>query len=114
MTALQKYWLVDETGAKALVEGATERDRLVPLGWAETSEPTGSEFVWARCPGVADPARFPAETLLAWATKGWEPGAPPSPFDVLADDVSPAVEPQPARQVTDKQKPAAGGTEKGN
>lgn len=111
MTALQKYWLVDETGAKALVEGAEQRDRFLPLGWTETDEPTGTEFVWARCPGVADPARFPAETLEAWATRGWAPGAPPSPFDVL----SPAAEPQPARQVTDKQqKPAAGGTEKGN
>jgi hypothetical protein len=107
MTTLQTYWLVDETGTKALVEGAAERDRFLPLGWAETAEPTGSEFVWARHEGVADPARFPAETLEAWAVKGWLPGPPPAPFDVFAD-VPVAVEPQPAAKAADKQqKPAS-------
>jgi hypothetical protein len=105
---MSKYWLVDATGNKALVEGDDERDRFLPHGWALAEAPSGGEFVWARCEGVADPARFPADNLEAWEAKGWKPGAPPHPLDGL---VAPAAVPAADKPTKTT---AAGGTAKGN
>ena len=78
MTGPKTYWLVDRTGNKALVEGAAERDRWVPLGWAEAEEPTGDELVWASFDGVEQPAQFPHDIFReVWEPKGWTAAAPP-------------------------------------
>lgn len=108
MTDKIKTWLADVTGTKALAEGADQRDSLIGLGWAEAAEPAGSEFVWCRHPDITVPAKFPAETLDAWAIRGWAPGAPPEPDYVFSTVAPSATAPAP---VTDtKPKPAAGGT----
>lgn len=104
---MSKHWLVDATGNKGLVDGDDERDRFLPHGWTLGGPPSGSEFVWARCAGVANPARFPADALEAWAARGWAPGAPPYPLDGLAAPAAPA-DGKPTKTT------AAGGTAKGN
>lgn len=86
MTGKQTYWLVDETGTKALVEGAAERDRWVPRGWAESTEPTGSEFFYAWLDGVTVPARLTAAARDVWEIKGWKPGPPPEPASPFNGD----------------------------
>lgn len=91
MTAKKDFWLVDETGNKALVQGADDRDRLLPLGWSEATEPTGDEQVWMSHPEVENPARFPAGALAQWQVLGWQPGLPPG--DRPAEQVVTAVQP---------------------
>jgi hypothetical protein len=91
MTALKKYWLVDQTGTKALVEGDVARDQLLPQGWSVASEPVGEEFVWMRHPEVAGPARFGAGALQVWRVKGWEPAGPPE-LIIHAAEQSPTAE----------------------
>lgn len=114
MTDKQTYWLVDETGKKALVEGAVERDRFKPLGWADTTEPAGDEFVYHWLDGVTVPALFPAGSLEVWQAKGWKPGPPPEPVSPFNGDQAVAVAPQsapsPAEQAEapSKSKAAAG------
>ncbi|WP_329013233.1 hypothetical protein OG271_04030 [Micromonospora rifamycinica] len=93
------YWLTDGYGNKALVVGAEERDRWVPLGWAETTEPAGDDMVWMRHAGHGGHAQFAAGVVETWQSLGWEPSAPPEPVDVLHDDhlvdvTAPAAEPQ--------------------
>lgn len=105
MTDKITTWLVDETGTKALVEGADERDRLLPLGWSETTEPAGDEFVWCRHDGITDPARFPAASLEAWRARGWEPSGPPGsvpaqPLTIAQAEPEPA--PEPAKTAASK------------
>jgi hypothetical protein len=113
MTDKNTYWLVDSTGDKALVEGAAERDRWLPHGWAETDEPTGDEFVWASFDGVADPAKFPADVFReVWEPKGWKASAPPEPVDPITGVRPPRPVPTPAAAApadTSKSKTAAGG-----
>lgn len=112
MTGKNTYWLVDSTGDKALVEGAAERDRWVPHGWAEADEPTDNEFLWASYEGVADPARFPHGIFReVWEPKGWTPSAPPEPVDPLTGKRPPRPEPTVAApaETSSKAKTAAGG-----
>jgi hypothetical protein len=102
------YWLVDATGRKALVAGAAERDRWLPLGWADTTEPAGDELVFARAPGVEQPGVFPASALATvWAPKGWAPGAPPAP---ASPSSGPTPEPEPPAPTAKPATPAAGGS----
>lgn len=79
MAEKKTYWLADGYGAKALITGADERDRWVPLGWAETDEPVPGDMVWMRHVDHGGPARFPAEVVELWKAKGWEPAHPPEP-----------------------------------
>lgn len=89
-----KYWMTDGYGAKALIEGADQRDRWVPLGWSETGEPVAGERVWMRHPDIAVPALFAAEAVHLWQQKGWEPAAPPEPVSPFnADQPADVVEP---------------------
>lgn len=114
------YWLADEAGNKALVTGADERDRFLPLGWSLAEEPVDNELVWARHEGIADAALFPAQALAAWAAKGWVAGAPPEPVNPLNDGSLPvtAVTPLVGADAADENPPstrsktAASGTTK--
>lgn len=122
------YWLVDAENNYAAAEGADIRDALLPLGWAEAGrEPRNAEFVWCRHPEVADPARFPAESLPVWQVRGWEPSYPATaggvPIlvgqdpEVVAVELPPVLAEQPAADTAaepaakpKKPTPAAGGT----
>jgi hypothetical protein len=87
MTEKNTYWLRDAAGDYALITGADQRDRWIPLGWAEADEPSGNEFVWARCEGIQEPARFPAQALAdVWSAKGWQAAEPPSPVSPFNGD----------------------------
>lgn len=114
MTAKKQFWLVDATGTYALADGADQRDLLLPGGWAEAEEPTGEAFVWCRHPEIAAPAKFPASSLAEWATRGWEPGAPPSAADNLPPEVAPLAESTPPVTETKPKTTAAGGSTKEN
>ncbi len=107
-----KYWLADLEGTKVAVPDAASRDYLIGLGWDETSEATGDEFVWVRHPDVADGARIPAASLEIWEVRGWEPGF--RPVDRL-DDALVAEEPATAAsKPNSKPKSAAGGDTREN
>ena len=117
MAEKKTYWLTDGYGNKALVTGAEERDRWVPLGWSETTEPVDAEMVWMHNATTDGRAQFAAGVVETWRALGWEPSAPPEPVDVLHDeqlvDVAPA---QPAAQSTtdsSKTETAASGNTKG-
>lgn len=114
MTDKNTYWLVDSAGDKAFVEGAAERDRWLPHGWAETEEPTGDEFVWATFEGVADPAKFPADAFRdVWEPKGWKASAPPEPVDPITGERPPRPTPPAAASAdTSSKQSTAGGGEK--
>lgn len=115
MTEKQKYWLANADGDKALVEGREQRDRFVPLGWSETTEPAGDEWVIARMDGIENPARFPAAAFrLVWEPRGWvaaPPAEPVSPFNgghVPAPAAPPAdVAPADTTTTTSKSKTTA-------
>ncbi|WP_435233367.1 hypothetical protein [Micromonospora aurantiaca (nom. illeg.)] len=94
MTKKQSYWLSDGFGAKALVEGAEQKDRWVPLGWSESDEPAGDDRVWLRHEEHGGRALFPAAAMELWQQKGWQPSDPPEP-------VSPFNAPQPAADVSE-------------
>ncbi|WP_422744355.1 hypothetical protein ACN27B_08725 [Micromonospora sp. WMMD754] len=83
--AKTNYWLTDGYGAKALATGAEERDRWVPRGWSESTEPAGSDQVWMRHTDHGGHAQFAADVVETWRALGWEPSAPPEPVDVLHD-----------------------------
>jgi hypothetical protein len=108
MSGKTTYWMADDTGSKALVEGAAERDRWLGLGWVEAGEPAGTEMVWCRHEGIADPAAFPAGVLeTAWKAKGWMPGAPaepPNPFN-RDQPAAPAVFPAAESPAVKAEKP---------
>lgn len=127
MTDKKTYWLVDTTGKTALVEGAAERDRWVPLGWSETDvEPDGDSLVWASCEGVEEPALFPAGVLAeVWSAKGWTPSAPPEPVNPMTGERPARPEPVSTTTATADTtvnavadtapaKPAAGGEKEKN
>lgn len=114
MTDKQTYWLADQTGKKALVTGAAERDRWVPLGWAEADEPTGTEFVYARMEGVEQPAEFPASAFKEiWEPRGWVAGPPPEPVSPFnGDQPAPVTAPEPEKSAKSTTSTAAGGSTK--
>lgn len=106
MTDPKKYWLTDGEGTFALATGADERDRWLPLGWAETDEPTdGWIYIWRE--GIEQPGRYPLSSLRElWGPQGWVAGPPPG-------GVHPATsEPPAAPAAESNQKPAAGGNAK--
>lgn len=100
--AKTKHWLADGFGAKALVEGADQRDRWVPLGWSESTEPEPGERVWLRHEEHGGQALFPAESVDLWLRKGWQLSSPPIPE-------SPFNAPRPADVVETITPPAAAG-----
>lgn len=104
MSKKSTYWLVDEAGIKALVEGADERDRLAPLGWSETTEPAGNDRVWLVHEEHKGGAVFPASIMDVWRQKGWAPGGTPPAVDPLAEASSAVAAPvaaaPPAETVT--------------
>jgi hypothetical protein len=77
MTGVKTYWLTDGQDTFALVAGADERDRMVPLGWTATDEPTeGWVHIWRE--GIEQPGRVPVATLRdLWGPLGWVAGPPP-------------------------------------
>jgi hypothetical protein len=85
MTEKQKYWLTDTSGAKALVEGADERDRWRPHGWAETDAPVAGDLVWLQHDVHGGRQLFAAAAAEQWAGLGWRPSAPPEPVDLTKD-----------------------------
>jgi hypothetical protein len=79
------YWIADDEGTRALVEGIDARDRWTQVhGWSEAAEPDRHDFVWLR---NEDPQFGPirmtweAAQLPAWSVRGWVPGAPPEPVN---------------------------------
>jgi hypothetical protein len=120
MTEKQTYWMVDGEGKKALITGAAERDRWIPLGLSDAGEPAGAEFVYAWHEGIETPAMFSAQSLPVWQAKGWVPGPPPEPVSPFNGDhiPTPAAAPPPsvpassAPGVTTSETPAAGGKTK--
>lgn len=105
MAEKKTYWLTDGYGNKAQVAGAEERDRWVPRGWSETTEPAGEERVWMRHTVHQGHAQFAAGVVETWRALGWEPSAPPEPVDVLHDaqlvDVAPAPVPAASSNSTE-------------
>jgi hypothetical protein len=123
MTEKQKYWLTDTSGAKALVEGADERDRWLPHGWAETDAPVVGDLVWLQHDVHHGRQLFAAAAAEQWAGLGWHPSAPPEPVDLtkdpqLVDQAAapieiPTFEPAPDPGPNARSKPrAASGDEK--
>ncbi len=109
------YWLADETGKKALVVGADQRDRWLPLGWADADEPTGNEFLYARMEGVEQPGVFPAAAFREiWEPRGWTPCGPPEPVSPFNGGQlpAPAVAPEPEKPAKSATSTAAGGSTK--
>lgn len=87
MTEKQTYWVTADGVEFALITGADRRDQWAGLGWTETGEPTGDQFVWARCEGIEQPARFPVRALAeVWSLKGWAASEPPSPASPFNGD----------------------------
>jgi hypothetical protein len=106
MTDPKKYWLTDGEDGYAVVAGAEERDRWVPLGWTETDEPTdGWVPIWRD--GIEQPGRVPLSAVRElWGPMGWVVGPPPG-------GVHPATpEPPAAAAAEPKPKSAAGGDAK--
>lgn len=88
MTDPKTYWLTDGQDHYALVTGAEERDRWIPLGWTLVdAEPVDAGRVWAWHDGVELPAAFPANIFRdLWEPRGWQAGPPPGsphPFAAL-------------------------------
>lgn len=108
MTEAKKYWLTDGEDTYALVSGAEERDRLIPLGWTVADEPAdGWVHIWRE--GIEQPGRVPVATLPElWGPLGWVAGPPPGGTHPVAPE--PPADP-PAETKTEP-KPAAGGNAK--
>ena len=116
MTSKQTFWIVDPNGgAKALVEGAEERDRWTRVHrWDETGEPVSGDMVWAQNANTGGRTILPWDALTGgyWAGVGFAPSAPTEPVDLTKD---PALRDQPqaaAETPTPSSKPAAGADSK--
>ncbi|TDB79961.1 hypothetical protein E1091_19395, partial [Micromonospora fluostatini] len=70
MTSKKTYWMADGQGAVALVEGAEERDRLIPLGWADSEPPAPDQQVWMRHAEHGGRAKFPLASVELWRPRG--------------------------------------------
>jgi hypothetical protein len=110
----QTYWIADpNTGAKALVEGAEERNRWTQVqGWAEADEPVSGDLVWVHNAHTDGRTTLPFDAIgegSYWKGVGFTPGAPSEPVDLTKD---PALrdQPKPARpaaESTKSEKPAS-------
>lgn len=106
------YWMRDANGDVALIEGTDERDRWIPHGLAVVDGPRATDRVWLRHDVTGLPALFPAAVMDVWAAKGWKPGTPPEPENLLnasaelAHTPAPPVEPT-AASAAGTDKPAA-------
>jgi hypothetical protein len=113
MTELKKYWMrLPADGTVAQIDGAVERDRLVPLGWEEADEPAATDFVWMRKDGIEQPARFAYGAAEDWRRQGWEFSAPPEHIDptrdpAVAEPVKPAASTEPKSTATGAKATAA-------
>ncbi len=102
-----KYWIVNPNGgAKALVEGAEERDRWTRVhGWDEADEPVSGDMVHVTNADTGGQTTLPWDTLAEgayWHGVGFAPSAPPEPVDVTKDPAlrdQPAAKPAPAPRV---------------
>ncbi|MFG1659083.1 hypothetical protein ACGFIY_21375 [Micromonospora chersina] len=105
--AKTKYWMSDGYGAKALIEGADERDKWKPLGWSEADEPAAGDRVWLRHEDHGGRALFPAESVDLWQQKGWQPSDPPQPINPFnAPQPADVVEAAPTANTTTSPAPA--------
>jgi len=109
MTSKKTYWMTDGQ-AVALVEGAEERDRLVPLGWTDSEKPGPGVQVWMQHAEHRGRAKFPFASVELWRPKGWSECSPelasdPFAAEVPADVVAPVSEPaSPAPSTKSKEK----------
>jgi hypothetical protein len=107
MMAKTMYWMRNASGEYAHVEGADARDRWIPFGWAEGTEPGHMDQVWMRAEGIQEPARFPWGAREFWQSRGWTASEPPAPVDYTKDpavvDV-PLADVKPATAATKKEK----------
>lgn len=121
MTEKDPYWLTDGQGTYAVVTGAAERDRFLPLGWTDADEPDPNRggFVYAWRDGIAEPGPAPLAYFREVLTPtGWVAGPPPGgehpfqparqtagepPDDATVDEVKAWVgdDPDRARQALD-------------
>jgi hypothetical protein len=77
------YWISDQDGTKALVEGVEERNFWVHVhGWSETTEPEGLEFVWLENDEHGGRAKFNAQAVPLWEPRGWHPSPPQEPVNL--------------------------------
>lgn len=100
MTDKKTFWLVDASGAKALVTGDDERDRFRPLGWQEATEPSDRDLVWLQHDVTEGRQLCPAAASGQWAELGWHPAAPPEPVNLTKDPVlvDQVPDPEPATE----------------
>jgi hypothetical protein len=110
MTAKNTYWIADENGVKACVDGASVRDFWVRVqGYTETTEPTGLEFQWVRNEDHGGRGVMNHEAALLHAGLGWFP-SDPTPVPGLPETEPDGVveTPRPVKSV-----PAVGGDSEG-
>jgi hypothetical protein len=96
----QSYWIADPNGgAKALVEGADERNRWTQVhGWAEADEPGPGDQVWVHNSKTDGRTVMAADAIGTedggsyWRGVGFRPSAPAEPVDLTKD---PALRDQP-------------------
>jgi hypothetical protein len=110
MAEKQKYWITSIDGAKALVEGAEQRDHWTKVqGWTETADPRPGDRVWLEHEEHHGRQVFPAEAAPQWAGLGWHTSPPAEPVDLtkdpqLVDEQLPA--PVPGLAISEPEKPA--------
>jgi hypothetical protein len=108
-TQQKKYWVTSIDGAKAVVEGADERDRWTRVhGWSETDEPAAGDMVWLEHEVTHGRQVFSAEAAPQWAGLGWHPTSPPEPRDLTKDPQLVDQQPEPAAPAKPKSTAAAG------
>lgn len=94
----QTYWITHSNGgAKALVEGAAERDRWKNLhGWEDTTEPVSGDKVWVHNATTDGRTVLPFDVVRRgsyWHGVGFVASAPAEPVDLTRD---PVLRDQPA------------------
>ncbi len=108
MTEKKTYWIVDQSGVHALVEGVEERDLWTQVrGWADATEPSGDTQVRVINGDLLGCIPFGA-LEGGWADNGWAPGPPPAPVDVYRDPAPVVEEPPMAEESTPQTKAASG------
>jgi hypothetical protein len=106
-TATSGIWIVDLSGAKALVGNV---DQWIPQGWKSAKAPTSEDMVWMQHSVHLGKALFASDAVPVWEKLGWEVSSPPTPVDVLHDQdlvdepVAPAVEETPKKAASGSKK----------